>query len=85
MQTSDGLAAFDADVCIKNDTANVLVENVIFQVRSLLLLARPRPLTSPLDLAPGLAQDGHGASIGSVPDCNGAGPHNMDYPPKRWP
>ena len=33
-------------VCIKNDTANVLIENVVFQ-------------------------DGHGASIGSIPDCSG--------------
>lgn len=36
----------DDNVCIKNDTANVLVENVIFK-------------------------DGHGASIGSIPDCSG--------------
>jgi polygalacturonase len=36
----------DDNVCIKNDTANVLIENVVFH-------------------------DGHGASIGSIPDCSG--------------
>jgi hypothetical protein len=36
----------DDNVCIKNDTANVLIENVTFL-------------------------DGHGASIGSIPDCAG--------------
>ena len=36
----------DDNVCIKNDTANVLIENVTFF-------------------------DGHGASIGSIPDCAG--------------
>ena len=36
----------DDNVCIKNDTDGVLVENVHFT-------------------------DGHGASIGSIPDCNG--------------
>ena len=36
----------DDNVCIKNDTANVLIENVTFL-------------------------DGHGASIGSIPDCSG--------------
>jgi hypothetical protein len=36
----------DDNVCIKNDTSNVLVENVVFY-------------------------DGHGATIGSVPDGNG--------------
>ena len=36
----------DDNVCIKNDTADVLVENVVFA-------------------------NGHGASIGSVPDCYG--------------
>ena len=36
----------DDNVCIKNDTANVLIENVVFE-------------------------NGHGASIGSIPDCSG--------------
>ena len=33
-------------VCIKNDTSNVLIENIEID-------------------------DGHGASIGSIPDCSG--------------
>ena len=40
----------DDNVCIKNDTTDVLVENVHFT-------------------------DGHGASIGSIPDCNGCHGH----------
>ena len=36
----------DDNVCIKNDTSNVLVENIVFK-------------------------NGHGATIGSVPDGNG--------------
>ena len=40
----------DDNVCIKNDTTDVLVENVYFT-------------------------DGHGASIGSIPDCDGCHGH----------